>query len=117
VILDSLKDGSPVLVSHLFVLTGLCSSRSEATRLIKAGGAYLNNRQLTPPDELVFDYDLLRGKYVFLRRGKRNVAAVEFTVDPTSERGWWLDWSEPVPGPVRDGVRAGGEPAGKVHQA
>lgn len=115
-ILDGLKDGSPILVSHLFVLTGLCSSRGEALRLIKEGGAYLNNRKLTPPDELVFDYDLLHGQWVILRKGKKHVAAVEFTVDPVpDERGWWLDWSDPIPGSVRDGVRAGSEPAGKVH--
>lgn len=112
-ILDSLKDGDPLLVSHLFVLTGLCKSRSEALRLIREGGAYLNNRQLTPPDELIFDYDLLAGKYVFLRRGKKHVAAVELTIDPAPQREFWLEYSDP--GPVRDGVRQDGEPAGKVH--
>lgn len=110
-ILDSLKDGDPLLVSHLLVLTGLCRSRSEALRLIRAGGAYLNNRQLTPPDELVFDYDLLRGKYLFLRRGKRNVAAVELIADPVAEQGYWFEYS----GPVRDGVRPDREHASQVH--
>lgn len=111
------KDGDPLLVSYLFVLTGLCGSHREALKLIRQGRAYLNNRQLTPPDELIFDYDLLRGKYVFLRRGKRNVAAVEFTIDPAPGHDYWLEYSDPIPGPVRDGVRPDSSLAGEVHQA
>jgi tyrosyl-tRNA synthetase len=96
VILDGLKDGDPLLVSHLLVLTGLCGSRGEASRLIREGGAYLNNRRLTPPDELVFDYDLLHGTWVILRKGKKHVAAVEFTIDQKPERrDWWLEWASP----------------------
>lgn len=114
-ILDGLKDGSPVLVSHLLVLTGLCGSHGEALRLIKGGGAYLNNRRITPPNELIFDYDLLYGHWVILRKGKKDVAAVEFTIDPVAERGWWLDYSDPIPGPLRDGVRPGSQLAGKMH--
>lgn len=69
----------PMTVSRLLQATGLTSSRGEAYRVIRAGGAYLNNRKITPPDELVFDSDLLHGKYLILRKGKRNVAAVELT--------------------------------------
>jgi tyrosyl-tRNA synthetase len=66
-------------VSRLLQMTGLTSSRGEAYRVIRAGGAYLNNRKVTPPDELVFGSDLLHGKYLILRKGKRNAAAVELT--------------------------------------
>ena len=72
-------EDEPMTVSRLFHLTGLTSSRAEAYRVIRAGGAYLNNRKITPPDELVFDSDVLHGKYLILRKGKRNVAAVELT--------------------------------------
>jgi hypothetical protein len=113
--LDGLKDGDPLLVSHLFVLTGLCKSRSEAARLIRGGGAYLNNRRLTPPDELVFDYDLLHGHWLILRKGKKDVAAVEFTIDPAPEQHYWLEWSEPVR-PVGDEVRRSSSHAGEVHE-
>jgi tyrosyl-tRNA synthetase len=61
-------------------------------RLIREGGAYLNNRKLTPPDELIFESDLFHGRYAILRRGKRNVAAVEFTDDDGAD--WCTEWSE-----------------------
>lgn len=70
---------TPITASQLFVWSGLCKSRSEALRLIKQGGAYLNNRKLTPPDELLMYDDLLHGRFVILRKGKRDVGAVEFT--------------------------------------
>ena len=70
--------GEPLTASLLLVMTGLVKSRSEALRLIRGGGAYLNNRRLTPPDELVFGTDLLHGRYVILRKGRRHAAAAEF---------------------------------------
>ena len=85
------KDGDPLTVSLALVMTGLCKSRSEALRLIREGGAYLNNRKLTPPDELIFASDLFHGRYAILRRGKRNVAAVEFADDDDAE--WHAEWS------------------------
>jgi tyrosyl-tRNA synthetase len=90
------KDGDPLTVSLALVMTGLCKSRSEAMRLIREGGAYLNNRKLTPPDELILESDLFYDRYVLLRRGKRNVAAVEFTDDEDAEwcAEWCAEWSE-----------------------
>lgn len=55
----------------------LCKSRSEAARTIKEGGAYLNNLRVDDPDRLLSSEDLLHGKWVLLRRGKKNFDAIE----------------------------------------
>jgi tyrosyl-tRNA synthetase len=41
------------------------------------GGAYLNNTRVTDPEMLPGDGDLLHGRWLVLRRGKRSLAAVE----------------------------------------
>ncbi len=51
-------------------------SRSAARRAIAEGGAYLNNVKVTDPDAVVADADLLAGRYLVVRRGKRTVGAV-----------------------------------------
>ena len=50
---------------------------SEARRTIAGGGAYLNNRKVTDEKAVPGAEDLLRGRYLILRRGKRTVGAVE----------------------------------------
>lgn len=86
------QDGEPLLVSHALVMTGLCASRSEALRLIKAGGAWKNNAKVTPPDELIFASDLYHGQYLILRRGKRYPAVVKFADEPGED--WWVEWAQ-----------------------
>lgn len=64
----------------LFVAAGLVSSRSAARRAIAEGGAYVNNTRIDPssdPDAVVREYDLLHGRWVVVRRGKRTVGGVE----------------------------------------
>jgi tyrosyl-tRNA synthetase len=51
--------------------SGLCTSKSEAQRLIKDGGAYINNRPVESTERLLGEADLLAGRYVVLRRGRR----------------------------------------------
>lgn len=90
---SSVRDGDPLTVSLALVMAGLCASRSEAMRLIRAGGAYKNNAKVTPPDELIFASDLFHGRWMLLRKGKRHPAVVEFfTDDPDSD--WGVEWSE-----------------------
>ena len=55
---------------------GWSPSRSAARRAIAEGGAYLNNARLSDPDARLVDEDLLYGRYVITRRGKRTVGAV-----------------------------------------
>ena len=52
-------------------------SKSAARRAIAEGGAYLNNRKVTSEDAAPTAADLLHGRYLILRVGKRTVGAVE----------------------------------------
>ncbi|RKE21851.1 tyrosine--tRNA ligase [Streptomyces sp. TLI_171] len=61
----------------LLVESGLAPSRSGARRTIKEGGAYLNNAKVTDEEAVATTDDLLHGRWLVLRRGKRNLAAIE----------------------------------------
>jgi tyrosyl-tRNA synthetase len=69
-------DGMPTVVD-LLVATELATSKSAARRAIAEGGAYLNNRKVTAEDAVPEAADLLHGRYLVLRRGRRAVAGVE----------------------------------------
>jgi tyrosyl-tRNA synthetase len=64
-------------VAALFKEAGLAASLSEARRTIAEGGGYLNNVRVTDADAPPAAEDLVHGRYLVLRRGKRNVAGVE----------------------------------------
>ncbi|MGW4898767.1 tyrosine--tRNA ligase [Kitasatospora sp. NPDC004240] len=64
-------------VVDLLVAVGLAPSRSAARRTIKEGGAYLNNVKVTDEEAVPTESDLLHGRWLVLRRGKRNLAAAE----------------------------------------
>jgi len=68
-----------VPVVDLLAQTGLVASKSAARRTVREGGAYLNNMKVTDEDAVPAASDLLHGRYLLLRRGKRNLAAVEYT--------------------------------------
>jgi tyrosyl-tRNA synthetase len=68
--------GMPTVV-ELLAETGIVASRSAARRAIAGGGAYLNNRKVSAEDAVPEPSDLLRGRYLVLRRGRRVVAGVE----------------------------------------
>ena len=73
------REGSPMPpVAELLVATGLDASRSAARRTISEGGAYINNARVSDPDASARPEDLLHGRWLVLRKGKRNVAGVEF---------------------------------------
>jgi tyrosyl-tRNA synthetase len=64
----------------LLVAAGLVPSRSAARRTIAEAGAYVNNARLDPDLDLEAgpaEKDLLHGRWVVLRRGKRTVGGVE----------------------------------------
>ena len=67
----------PPPIVDLFVETGLCPSKSAARRTVAEGGAYLNNRRIDDPEVVADPADLLHGRWLVLRRGKRHVAGVE----------------------------------------
>jgi tyrosyl-tRNA synthetase len=64
-------------LTDLMVETGLVASKGAARRTAKEGGAYLNNGRVADPDAEVDRDQLLHGRFLVLRRGKRNMAGVE----------------------------------------
>ncbi|WP_327291767.1 tyrosine--tRNA ligase [Streptomyces sp. NBC_01198] len=64
-------------VADLLALVDLVPSKSAARRTIKEGGAYLNNAKVTSEDATPSAADLIHGRWLVLRRGKRNLGAVE----------------------------------------
>ena len=61
----------------LLAATGVVESKSAARRIVKEGGGYLNNKKVESEDFTPSKADLLHGKYLLLRKGKRDLAAVE----------------------------------------
>jgi tyrosyl-tRNA synthetase len=61
----------------LLAATGVVDSKSAARRIVKEGGAYLNNAKIEGEDFAPSKSDFLCGKYAVLRKGKRDLAAVE----------------------------------------
>ncbi|GAA1775522.1 tyrosine--tRNA ligase [Streptomonospora arabica] len=68
------EDGPAVV--DLLAETGLVPSKSGARRTIQEGGAYLNNTKVADVDARIGPDDLLHGRYLVLRRGKRSVGGV-----------------------------------------
>ena len=66
---------SPTIVD-LLVGSGLAESKGAARRAVKEGGAYVNNAKVADEEWTPGKEDLLHGKWLVLRRGKRNTAGV-----------------------------------------
>ncbi|MGA3565467.1 tyrosine--tRNA ligase [Melissospora conviva] len=64
-------------VAGLLKESGLVASMKEARRTITEGGAYVNNERVSDVDALVDPAQLLHGRFLVLRRGKRSFAGVE----------------------------------------
>jgi tyrosyl-tRNA synthetase len=64
-------------VADLMAAAGLTDSKSAARRAIAEGGAYLNNAKVASPDAVPSADNLLHGRFLVLRRGKRTVGGVE----------------------------------------
>ncbi len=69
-------DGMDIIT--LLVRTGLASSNSDARRLVKDGGIYLNNQRVPDIDSRVTTSDLTDG-YALLRKGKKVFHRVELS--------------------------------------
>ena len=61
----------------LLAATGVVDSKSAARRIVKEGGAYLNNVKISGEDFAPTASDLIYGRFLVLRKGKRDLAAVE----------------------------------------
>jgi tyrosyl-tRNA synthetase len=66
-------------VAEVLQTSGVVASRSAGRRAASEGGAYLNNQRITDGDATVGADDLLHGRWVIARRGKRTVGAVTIT--------------------------------------
>jgi tyrosyl-tRNA synthetase len=64
-------------VTDLLVATGLDASRSAARRTVAEGGAYVNNVRATDPDAAPDDGELLHGRWLVVRKGRRSLAGVD----------------------------------------
>jgi tyrosyl-tRNA synthetase len=60
----------------LLAACGVVDSKSAARRIVKEGGAYLNNEKVVSEDFTPKKSDFLHGRYLLLRKGKRDLAAV-----------------------------------------
>jgi tyrosyl-tRNA synthetase len=73
-----IKKGEPYPTwVDLLAATGVVDSKSAARRIVKEGGGYLNNKKVESEDFTPSKADLLHGKYLLLRKGQRDLAAVE----------------------------------------
>lgn len=66
----------PTIVD-LLVSSGLADSRGAARRVVKEGGAYVNNAKIADEEWRPGSSDLLHGRWLVVRRGKRSTAGVE----------------------------------------
>jgi len=64
--------GAGRLLVDLFVEAGLCPSKGQARKDLEGGGLYLNNERQTDVGRLVTSADLLFGRHLLLRKGRRN---------------------------------------------
>lgn len=80
--------GTPV--ATVAVESGFCKSRSEARRLVESGGFYVNNQRLSDAEHVLGAADIIDGRLLVLRSGKKRYHLVRV--------GAWEDME-------RDGVR------------
>ena len=69
-------DGAGVPLVDVLIHAGLCPSKGQARKDIEGGGVYLNNVREASATRPVTSSDLLFGKHVLLRKGKKNYVVV-----------------------------------------
>src|SRR6185503_11724591 len=69
-------DGSGIPLAELLVHSGLCPSKGQARKDIEGGGVNINNVREASSARTVTTNDLLFGKHVLLRKGKKNYVVV-----------------------------------------
>ncbi|WP_343600897.1 tyrosine--tRNA ligase [Mycobacterium sp.] len=72
-----LAPGAPDGIVDLLVAAGLSPTRGAARRTIAEGGVSVNNTRVDDENWAPRPTDFLHGRWLVLRRGKRNVAGVE----------------------------------------
>ena len=69
-------EGAGVPLAELLVHAGLCPSKGQARKDIEGGGVNINNVRETSAARSVTAADLLFGKHILLRKGKKNYVVV-----------------------------------------
>ena len=69
-------DGAGIPLVELFVHAGLCPSKGQARKDIEGGGVNINNIREASATRAVTTADLLFGRHVLLRKGKKNYVVV-----------------------------------------
>lgn len=69
--------GAGLNIVDLLVNSGMMKSKGEARRAISEGGVYLNNHRVSESERQVTLNDLLEGRFLVLRRGKKTYFLVE----------------------------------------
>jgi tyrosyl-tRNA synthetase len=71
---DALGSSESAGRNVLDVLTaaGLATSKSQARRSVEGGGIYVNNVRVENPERTLSEGDLLAGRYVILRKGRKD---------------------------------------------
>ena len=67
-----------VTYSSLIVQSGLRKTRGDAKRVIKQSGLYVNGRCIDCDGKIDASRDLLHGKYLVMKVGKKNYALLAF---------------------------------------
>lgn len=68
----ALLEGAGLPLVDALVLAGLSNSKGQARRDIEGGGIYLNNNREASLERQITTAELLFGRYLLLRKGKRN---------------------------------------------
>jgi tyrosyl-tRNA synthetase len=69
-------DGAGLPLVELLIHSGLCPSKGQARKDIEGGGVNINNVREASPTRAVKTNDLLFGKHLLLRKGKKNYVVV-----------------------------------------
>ncbi len=69
-------DGAGLPLVELLILSGLCSSKGQARKDVEGGGVNLNNVRESSFQHAITSNDLLFGKHILLRKGKKNYVVV-----------------------------------------
>jgi tyrosyl-tRNA synthetase len=77
-IAKSLLEGTGTALVELLIQGKLCPSKGQARKDIEGGGISMNNQRITEPGKTATLEDLLFGKYILLRKGKKTYAVLRF---------------------------------------
>ena len=75
--LSELEKG--INITDFLALNKITSSKGEAKRLVENGGVYLNNKQISETNLSVSKDFSVEGKYIVVRKGKKNYYLVNLT--------------------------------------